>query len=337
MKIINQQELRDSLQFEQDSDEFPTYVSIARSICLAVERWGVAPKTRVITHTKKQLIATGFSEESLSRVEEAYDRLKQLGTVEEVYLAGRRHCACAKARWIKLTENLGVLTGTIHDLDIPLVPIDPATELMAEIVMRFDASNLDTLATLNAKGVTQWELVEWLGEPGYVEHLLRRSPASQQPTLTAFWEVLSDEMADTGLLLSDEADVRAVVGNPGEYFGRGDGSTPTGRWSDTPPDGLWCGIRKGYSDVHWRPILIAVEGDQRRSLELYDFTEWRWALLARGRALDEPELAERKGDLVSFTYQLPDDILRLMRLVGHHQSGRNWKVPAGMPEFWNRG
>lgn len=337
MEKINQQELRADLRFEQDSDEFPTYTSISRSICLTVERWGLAPKTRIITHTKKQLTATGFSDESLSRVDEVYDRLKQLGTVEEVYLAGRRYCACAKARWIKLTENLGVLTGTIFDPSIPLVPIDEAAEPIAEIVMRFDASNLDTLATLNANGITQWGLDEWLGEPAYVEHLIRRSPENQTTSLVEFWEVLTGEMADMGLSLSDDAEVRAVVGKPGGFFGQRDATPPTGRWTDTPPDGFWCGIRKGYSDVHWQPILLVVDGEHRRSLELYDFTEWKWALLARGRALGEPEIAKRNGDLVSFTYQLPDDLLRLMRLIGNHQGKWNWKIPVGISELWSRG
>ena len=335
MREISRQELRQALRLEVGADGMPTHSSIAHAICRAVERWQLVPTARVIAHIRKQLAAAGLtSEDGVARVTEVYERLALLGVVEPVDLAGRAHCARAEPRWIRLSDDLAVLTGTTSALKIPVALSRAGADLLANLVVKFNPNHLDTLAYLKAQGVREWTLGDWRGELGFVEHLLRRNGKSSAPTLENFWEVLIGTMADDGLQLSADAAVRVVAGCPGDYFGTGVGAKPEGRWTAAPFDGIWCGVRAGYSEKHWQPILLKVDGEQRVALDLYDFDEWKWALLARGLALTNPERSKRTGDTVAFSYPLPEDIIRLLLLVAESRSGWTWKVPRDVPDVW---
>ena len=335
MREISRHELSQILRLEVGTDGSPTHGSIAHAICRAVERWQLVPKVRVIAYVLDQLAAAGLtSEDVLARVVEVFDRMVLLGVVEPVDLAGRAHCARAEPRWIRLSDDLAVLTGTTSGLEVPVALSRPGADPLANLVVKFNPNHLDTLAYLKAQGVREWTLGDWRGEFGFVEHLLRRNGKSSAPTLENFWEVLIGAMADDGLQLSADAAVRVVAGCPGEYFGTGVRAKPEGRWTATPSDGIWCGVRAGYSEKHWQPILLEVDGEQRVALDLYDFDEWKWALLARGIALKNPERSERIGDTVAFSYPLPDDIIRLLLLVAESCSGWTWKVPQDVPDVW---
>ena len=205
---------------------------------------------------------------------------------------------------------------------------------MATLVQKFDPRDLDTLAYLKIQGVREWALDDWCGEVGFVDYLLQRNEKFYAPTLVDFWETLVSAILDDGLQLSADAAVRVVAGRPGTYFGRGRGAKPDGRWIEVPSNGIWCGVRAGYSESHWQPVLVRVDGERRFALDLHDWNEWKWALLARGRALGNPELSERNDTVVTFTYPLPDEITRLMHLVADSRSSWKWNVPQELPDIW---
>ena len=61
--------------------------------------------------------------------------------------------------------------------------------------------------------------------------------------LATFWERLVDVVSEEGLQIDPGTELRAVVGEPGGFFGRHTGATVEGRWREDPPDGLWCAYR----------------------------------------------------------------------------------------------
>ena len=335
IKEITRRELRRNLGLEIGADKLPTHRSIAQSICRAVDRWQLVPKLRVITHVRNQLAAVGLtSDDGIARVTEVFERLALLGVVEPVDVGGRAYSARSEPRWIRLSDDLGVLTGTTNFLDLPFAIENPAADPMANFVVKFNPNNLDTLAYLESQGVREWTLGDWRGEFGFVEYLLQRNDKCCTPGLVEFWETLVGAIEDDGLQLSVDAQVRTVEGCSGAYFGRGDREKPDGRWTAMSSDGVWCGVRAGYSDSHWQPVLVKVDGERRLALDLHDWNEWKWTLLARGHALGNPEHSERTGTKVSFSYPLPDDITRLLLLVADSRKSWTWSVPQDLPELW---
>ncbi len=337
MKIISTAEFRDKLHIEVDSEGLPPPKCVARLVLRAIDRWNIAPTTRLLAYVKRQLAAAELEGDEVGgRVREVCDRLVLLGSIERVYMVGRPHFARAKPRWIRLTDSVAVLTGThpVSDEDGSDGALD---DPMDALVQRVDPSEVEVLAWLRDAGATEWSLDEWRGQPGYVPHLLRRSPNCTDVSLSEFWRTLSAAL-DTGAQpLSSDAVVRAVAGEAGAFFGSSRGAQPTGRWTETPPDGVWCGARKGYGETQWRPILLSVDGETRRVIDLYDFTEWRWALVARGEAISAPEVVARDDeDVVRFSYPLPDDVLRLMCLVARRVGAWAWRIPDELPDVWSR-
>src|SRR5690606_35591790 len=98
-------------------------------------------------------------------------------------------------------------------------------------------------ATLEARGARQVSLAEWLHPLGYLRHAARRSDdavRADQVALATFWERLVDAVSEEGLQIDPDAEIRAVVGEPGGYFGRHNVPALEGRWRDELPDGVWC-------------------------------------------------------------------------------------------------
>ena len=338
MELISQAEFAESVGLQWGEDGLPTEACLARAIRRAVERWHIAPKSRVMGHVKTLLRAAGRDDEEARALAAAtYERLSLVGGVEPVQLAGRPHCARAAPRWIRLAADLGVVTGTHGDLDVQRAPALDGAAAERTFSLRFDPTDLEALATLQGHDITEWSLSEWRGELGYVKHLLRRRPSVEAASLEDLWQALVSAMASDGGQVSEDVELRAVTGSPGDYFGSGTGPRLEGRWTNDPPEGLWCGLRKGYSEKHWRRTLVEVSGDRRRVFDLYDDDEWCWALLARGLHLGAPEVAERQGDSVTFTYPLPRDLERLMSLLSEGRQGWTWVVDERIPDHWSVG
>jgi hypothetical protein len=228
-----------------------------------------------------------------------------------------------------------------------LLSVAPIPDGMAELlpgsvghdlVRRIHVRNDDDLAALRMAGLHQISLEEWLQPHGYSRHAARRKGRvfrSDELLLSQFWELLVAALADDGLPLGNEAEVRALTGEPGAFFGRYDSERCEGRWSDVAPDGVWCAYRRGYGNSHWHPIIAAVDGDQRRALDLFDADEWRWALLTRARWSGFDERVERLDNQVRLSFPAPDQLVAAMDLLGPRRAPWSWAVGRGAPDPWS--
>lgn len=109
-------------------------------------------------------------------------------------------------------------------------------------------------------------------------------------------------------------------------FGRYNQLNVSGRWKTVAPDGIWCAVRPGRNPNEWHPILIRVTGAEVQSLDLFDWDEWNWALLARGSALGAPERATWAAGTLSFEHPVPAQFQRALRLLG---------TPGGWAWTWD--
>src|SRR5262249_36585951 len=153
---------------------------------------------------------------------------------------------------------------------------------------------------------------------GFRLHMGRRLRGRADGTINEFWAMLTSALRNEGSPLDLRA-LRAVVDPPGSHQGRfGWHNLPEspGRWSANVPDGVWCGVRPGRNANEFHPILARVEGEEAQALDLFDWDEWNWALLARGSALGAPEQSIWQGDILTFEYPIPRQFIRALRLLG---------------------
>lgn len=314
-----------------DAEGNPSERAIAQFMRDALGRWGLCPRRALFKHARDQLRAGDVSTDAVPRV---LDRLVALGECAEVAVGHEVYVAPAERRWVASGGGLAVLLGPIAvPSETPrLATLDPV-----DVAVRVHLESEDQAATLEARGARQVSLAEWLHPLGFLRHAARRAGnavRSDQCDLAGFWDRLVEAVGEEGLTVGPDAEVRAVVGEPGGFFGRHAAATAEGRWREDPPNGVWCAYRRGHGDGHWLPTLVSVDGDERRSLDLFDHDEWRWALLARSRAVGSEEVPRRSGGEVVVTWPLPAQLRAAMDIVGIPAGRWRWRVAEDAPDVW---
>lgn len=306
---------------------------LAELLRAPLARWGLSSRMSVMRYAREQLRAACVFDQAGQLVENVLNDLIRLGECEQVAIGHETCIAPARPRWLRISHETGAL------LDVSPVPegIEELPGADADIVRRISVRNDDDLDRLHMAGVREISFRDWLRPPGYLAHAGRRMDRpirSDQMSLPKFWDLLKAALENEGQPLGNEAVVRAVTGEPGGFFGDLHAETPNGRWSDSVPDGLWCARRRGYLDQHWHPVIMQVNGGERRILDLYDMDEWRWALIAKGRRLGPEEPIRRLEGEVRLDFPAPDQLVGAMDLLGARRSAWSWQVQAGAPDPW---
>lgn len=314
-----------------DVEGNPSERAIAQCMRDALGRWGLTPKRALLKHAREQLRACDVATDPVPRV---LERLVALGECAEVSVGHDAYVAPAEPRWVASGGGLAVLIGPVA---IPCEMSRFVTPDSTDVAVRVHVESEVQAATLDARGTRCVSLAEWFHPLGLIRHVARRADSAvrtEQVTLTMFWERLVESISEEGLQLDTDADVRAVTGKPGGFFGRYAAATTEGRWTELLPDGVWCAYRRGHGDGHWLPTLISVDGEDRRALDLFDDDEWRWALLARSHAIGPEEEVRRSGDEVVVTWPLPAQIRAAMDIVGVPSGHWRWRVSGDAPDLW---
>ncbi len=314
-----------------DTEGNPSNRAIAQFMRDAMARWGMCPKRALLKHAREQLRAGDVTTDTIPRV---LERLVMLGECAEAAVGHEAYILPAEPRWVASGGGLAALLG-------PVVPPAETPRLAtldsADLVVRVRVESEEQAATLEACGARQISLAEWLNPLAFLRHAARRTSDAirgDQVELTTFWERLVDAVSAEGLQIDSDAEVRAVAGEPGDFFGRHTAATLEGRWRDDLPDGVWCAYRRGHGDSHWLPTLVSVDGDERRAFDLFDDDEWRWALLARSRTVGPQEIIRRVADEVQVTWPLPAQVRAAMDIVGVPSGAWRWRVAADAPDLW---
>lgn len=301
-----------------------------------LSRWGLSSRRSVTRFVRAQLEAAGIAElVQPGEVGRVLERLQAHGECQEVRVGDDRFLAPCAPRWVPTGEGRGVLLS-VSPAPKGVVVLD--TTSPDDLVRRIRVADDDDLAALHLGGVRRSSLAEWIRPLHYLRHAGRRRRAlvrDDRMPLGAFWELLVDQLAVEGLVLGEDSEVRVLTGAPGSFFGRHDAAECDGRWSREADNGVWCAYRRGYSEQHWHPILLAVDGERRRGLDLYDADEWRWALLARGRAEHADEVVNRGDASVTLSFPPPLQLSAALDLLGHRTRAWGWAVPDDAPELWS--
>jgi hypothetical protein len=313
-----------------DVDGKPSERAIAQFMRDALGRWGLCPKRALLKYAREQLRAGDVSTDTVPRV---LERIVTLGECTEVMMGHEAYVAPAEPRWVPSGGGLAVLLGPITvPGETPRLALDAL-----DVAVRVRLESEEQAAALQARGARQVSLAEWLHPLGFLRHAARRAGNAvrgDQCGLATFWERLVEAVIEEGLQIDLDAEVRAVAGEPGDFFGRHTAATAEGRWRGNPPNGVWCAYRRGHGDGHWLPTLVSIDGDERRSLDLFDDDEWRWALLARSRAVGPAEVCRRSDDEAIVTWPLPAQLRAAMDIIGIPAGPWRWRVADDAPDIW---
>lgn len=295
--------LRVRLGYEASIDDGPAIGATADAVRSCIRAWQSPARARVTAYLHRQLLAAGFAEEAVrARVGEVIDALIDVGDLTPVRLSGKASLVLSRPKWVSIAKDDYAFLGQEGPRMPPL----------------HSAGNYVRRAATPAENTVPVSLREFMGAPGYRRHLARRTGGTGDGTIGEFWATLSAAIRHEGQPL-DAAQLRAVVDPPGTHegrFGRHNQPTVTGRWKTIAPDGTWCAVRPGRHANEWHPILIQVATSEILALDLYDWDEWNWALLARGEAVGAQERSVWSENRLSFEHPVPSQYLLALRLLG---------------------
>lgn len=315
-----------------DTDGNPSERAIAQLLRDAMGRWGLSPRRALLKHAREQFRA---GDVPVDRVPEVLDWLVALGECAEVTIGNELFIAPAEPRWITMGCGRAVLLGP---LTVP-AGLARVTGLPPDdVAIRVTLGSEEMAAALDAGGWRQVSLDEWLHPCDYLRHVGRREGGAvrgDQWDLARFWERLVSAIDEEGLLLGPDAEFRAVVGSAGGFFGRYKAPSVEGRWAEQPPSGVWCAYRRGHGDDRWLPTLVSVDGHERRALDLFDEDEWRWALIARSKAVSAAEVAQCVDGEVRVTWPLPTQLRAAMNIIGVPAGSWRWWIAEDAPDLWS--
>ncbi len=303
LEALDPNTLRQRLGFEVDYAALPAVGSVAAAARTCIRSWRSPTRARVTAYLHRQLIAAGFDEDQVpDRVTDVVDALIDIGDVTAVRLDGKASLVPSRRTWVRFGKAAYAVLGEATD--------DSPIEHDHRRYARLASSVPDTAFPLSFS--------DWLGPAGFRSHLARRMNGHADGTISEFWATLSSVLHHEGAPL-DSSRLRAVIRPPGAqncFFGRHNLPAVSGRWALAVPDGIWCGVRPGRNPNEWHPVLARVEGTQVQALDLYNWDEWNWALLARGVALGATERSTWQNGVLAFEHPVPAQFIRALRLIG---------------------
>jgi hypothetical protein len=294
--------LRQRLGLEVDHLGAPAVGSVTAAARTCIKSWRASARARVTGYLNRQLIAAGFDEEQVrDRVTEVIDALIDIGDVTRVRLDGKDSLLLSSPSIVGVSDEEFIMLGKVDE----------------QLLTGSNSSLYARLTSSVPAAPKATPFFEWIGPPDFHSHLARRVGSQTDSTIREFWRCLTDALTHDGNPL-DPIALRAVVGLPETtgFFGQHNAPGVSGRWASTVPDGIWCGVRPGRSPNEWHPVLAKVEGTTTRALDLYNWDEWAWALLARGIVTGAPEYSNWQNGILTFQHPVPTQFVRAMRLLG---------------------
>lgn len=312
-------------------------LGLANLLRQPLARWGLSSRAAVVGYARQQLDAAGVRSQASELLPKILSRMVRLGECVEVVVDDSRYIVPSEPRWIRTAKDSGALLGVVNPPDgIEIEEVGGYTE---DIVRRIKVRSDDDQTLLRVNGISEASFRDWLRPIEYLSYWDRRKDGivrTESASLRGFWDLLVGQAGEYAETLSDEAEVRAVVGEVGSYFGRHDTDQCQGRWRHQPPEGCWCAYRRGYGSQHWHPTILIVDGRHRRTMDLHDNNEWRWALLARGYYTCRRERHSLANGIASMTFPAPDQLIAAMDILGSRQQGWTWRVAHTAPDPWEQ-
>ncbi len=301
-------------------------VGLARLQREAIRRWGAPRRRDVMAYVRKVLWAVGQDdEETRRRSKDVLQWLEWRRDIQEVTVEGTPHLLPCIDRVVSCGELSFVIGCGEVDEDLDSLPggVEGAAALTRWLFS--DTANELARSLDGAHEIEEWSVHEWIGPPTWRRFAENRGAPGVD--LGGFWRLLRSGFEEQAAPATGARGVRVIAGEPGQFFGRS--HIGEARWRDAggAEDGIYCGARPGYQDEHLHPALVEIRGGEpARMMDLYDWDEQRWALLARGEHLGAPERLRLEPGVISQTCQLPHQLLTALQCLCE-QDKWAWRCP----------
>ncbi|WP_417849368.1 hypothetical protein [Thalassoglobus sp.] len=338
----NQVAQRLGLEITEDYETFlQDEFGLANLIRMSLVRRGIVTRRELLADWRPHFTMFGFDVDAIrSSLVDLANLLSDMGEFTRVRVGNEHGWAKTPRRWLQHCDAYAIAFGAIDQplqkalrnsvpetsRRDPLIRFDPSSEIGTEFVEDAEAISFDT----------------WLGPPGWYEHWERRGGTMESlPSLQEFWEFLRQKLRESESTAGDGSSLR-ILGKTGNFFGRIDASQSHGRWVDGVDglrDGDYLGAMQAYNENDWRFLLIEITNSEpRKTLLLENWDEFCWCLLARGVACGQEEQYSLEGDEVSFSFPIPKQVSRVIRLWGWPILPWRWKfvgdVNLELFEYW---
>jgi hypothetical protein len=349
MDLVNREQFAATLGLQRCGDE-PCCLNDLRGMAglvrMTVQRRGAATRRDLHHDWLPAFEALGEDRErAKERLDEVATWLAELTDTTAVRISGQNGWAKAPPRWIRLGERQAVFLGnTATEFTSRLTSGEVAASRL-DIARRFDPSVPDADGLLDDLNAEPLSFQDWLGHPGWIRHWERRhGRADWQLSLPEFWEDLRSDLHKSEMTALEGSAIRVLAAPPGGFFGRLHTPHPEGRWRppEETPDGSWPAAKSGFGERHWQPLLVESQsGRISRVLLLEGWDEFNWAVVGRGMANDDEERMTVTETEVRFTFPIPDQVRRVLRLCGWPSGDwGQWQIAPGTyrchADYWRQ-
>jgi hypothetical protein len=262
--------------------------------------------------------------------------MAQIGELSHVRIDGQKGWASRPSRWLRLGNHLAAVLGVAAVRHIIGRP-----NQSGQYVRRFDPLDEAIVGQLSAQGIHEEPIEKWMGTPDWHQWL---DSTTSITSLDELWRFQVRRLQERGDPFDPTNSSLLCIGPaPGDFFGR-----PTlggqGRWVSPSqlPNGIYLGAQIGYSESHWRPLIIELSDGKGISLLLDggkdSASAWqllRWLLIARGIVIAQEERVDATSSGIQLTFPIPEQLRRYLTLVAENEA--SWKLQPALgfdPEDW---
>jgi len=323
IRIFTRNEFSDSLGFADRSEPavesaVPSPWGVARLIRREVRRKAIVTRRELRCVIEPFFSAASFDGDTGRIIQKVADRMVEVGELADLKVENQRGYSAMPSRWIKLQENIAVLLGTTATETHRFSPFHTN-----QFLRRFHPSD-KIIADLSRIGVSEQSFEDWLGKPEWKQFV---NPSQEIVSLEGLldWYINRLDTEESPLILKS-TNILAVDHRPGDFFGS-KLKPKNSRWvsCNQLDEGIYVGAQLGQNENHWIPLLIRIQNDACRSLELHfrnDATAnidlRNWLLIALGVRNQQKEviILDHEASKLQCTFPIPLGIQKILYLIG---------------------
>lgn len=318
IRTFTRDDFSDSLGLSnQVAPDIPSPWGVARLIRREVRRQSIVTRRELRRVIEPLFSAARFDGDTSRIVQAVADRMVEVGELADLKVENQRGYSAMPPRWIKYHENGAVLLGAFATETHQFSQFHPN-----QFLRRFHPSD-NLVANLTRMGVHEQAFDDWFGQSGWMAYVDSSQPVNSLDELLDWYVNQLD--TDGSPLRLDSSKILAVDHRPGDFFGS-ERKTENSRWvpCNQLNEGIYVGAQPGQNENHWIPLLIRIEKDASRTLEIHcgnnpaaNIDLRNWLLVAIGARNQKKEIVflDDEAGEVQCTFPIPATMNRTLCLL----------------------
>lgn len=323
IRTFTRYEFSDSLELADCSESAeesasPSPWGVARLIRREIRRKAIVTRRELRRAIEPFFSASSFDGDTKKVIQTVADRMVEVGELADLKVENQRGYSAMPSRWIRLHEHGAVFLGTTATETHRFSKCHPN-----QILRRFHPSD-KFVADLSRIGVIEQAFENWIGQPGW-KQLVDSSQVIDSLGGLLDWYINRLDTVGSPLRL-ESTNILAVDHRPGDFFGS-ERKPMNSRWipCDQLGEGIYVGAQPGQNENHWIPLLIRIQKNTSRTLELHcrnnaaantDLRNWLVVALGAKNQQKEVIVLDHEASEVQCTFPIPSAMRKILCLIG---------------------